>query len=101
MPVNETHDPALRRWIPSANVPRADFPVQNLPLGVFRRSSSSPGHIGVAIGDEILDLNVAADRGLFDDAPIVFRKPGRASAFNALMRLGPHVWMDLRSTVSG
>src|SRR3954451_17055730 len=101
MPVNETHDPELRSWIPSANVPGGDFPVQNLPLGVFRRSSSSPGHIGVAIGDEILDLHVAADRGLFDDAPTVVRNACRASSLNELMRLGRHAWMDLRSTVSG
>jgi fumarylacetoacetase len=101
MPVNETHDPELRSWVPSANVTGGDFPVQNLPLGVFRRFSSSPGHIGVAIGDEILDLNVAADRGLFDAAPTVVRNACRASSLNELMRLGPHAWMDLRSTVSG
>lgn len=42
-----------------------DFPVQNLPYGVFERSGQS-AHIGVAIGDQVLDLHVLASKGLFD-----------------------------------
>jgi fumarylacetoacetase len=63
--VDETHDPALRSWVTSANDPRSDFPVQNLPFGVFRRrgSDDSPG-IGIAIGDRILDLAACARAGL-------------------------------------
>ncbi|MCZ6794078.1 MAG: fumarylacetoacetase, partial [Planctomycetota bacterium] len=47
--VDETHDPGLRSWVESANREGGDFPVQNLPYGVFRRGSSP--RIGVAIGD--------------------------------------------------
>ena len=56
-----THAPALRSWVPSANTPGTDFPVQNLPLGRFRRSKSDePWRVGVAIGAEVLDLRLAA-----------------------------------------
>lgn len=54
--LDETHDPALKSWVASANG-HPDFPIQNLPLGVFRRSSDERPRIGVAIGDEILDLS--------------------------------------------
>jgi fumarylacetoacetase len=100
MPVNETHDPRLRSWVPSANVPGCDFPVQNLPFGVFCRSPSSPGRIGVAIGDQILDLSLGAERGSFDNAPGLVRNACRASSLNELMRLGPQPWTELRSTLS-
>jgi len=55
--LNATHDPALRSWVASANAPGNDFPIQNLPFGRFRRAGTSePFRIGVAIGDQILDL---------------------------------------------
>ena len=48
---NETHDPALRSWVHSANVPAGDFPIQNLPFAVFRRQANGEGaRGGVAIG---------------------------------------------------
>jgi fumarylacetoacetase len=54
--IDETHDPQLRSWVESANVPGCDFPIQNLPLGVFRTSQDLRPRLGVAIGDAILDL---------------------------------------------
>jgi len=55
--LNATHDPALRSWVASANAPGNDFPIQNLPFGRSRRAGTSePFRIGVAIGDQILDL---------------------------------------------
>src|SRR5215213_11280294 len=101
MPVNETHDPGLRSWVQSANTPGCDFPIQNLPFGAFRRSPSAPGRVGVAIGDDILDLHLGAERGVFADAPSLVRNACRASSLNELMRLGPEVWAGLRSTISG
>ena len=53
---DETHDPALKSWVESANLPNSDFPIQNLPLGVFRARSDPRGRLGVAIGDAILPL---------------------------------------------
>lgn len=54
--IDETHDPGLRSWVESANLPDCDFPIQNLPLGVFRRAGEQQSRLGVAIGDQILDL---------------------------------------------
>ena len=55
MNLNETHDPALQSWVESANSPSTDFPIQNLPFGIFRHGHSAP-RIGVAIGDSILEV---------------------------------------------
>ena len=52
MAIDATHDPALTSWVASAQAAGADFPIQNLPFGRFRRAGSSePWRIGVAIGD--------------------------------------------------
>jgi len=62
--IDDTHDPALVSWVESANDPASEFPIQNLPFGRFRRlGSNEPLRIGVAIGDQILDLRAA---GLID-----------------------------------
>jgi fumarylacetoacetase len=54
---NATHDPQLRSWVASANLAGCDFPIQNLPFGRFRPAGSGePFRIGVAIGDQVLDL---------------------------------------------
>ena len=63
--LNETHDPGLRSWVASAQAPEGDFPIQNLPFGRFRVEPSEPWRIGVAIGDQVLDLQAA---GLLDHA---------------------------------
>jgi len=54
--IDETHDPQLRSWVESANVPGCDFPIQNLPLGVFRTARDAEPRVGVAIGEAIFDL---------------------------------------------
>jgi fumarylacetoacetase len=60
--LNATHDPALQSWVASANGAGCDFPIQNLPFGRFRRiNTTEPWRIGVAIGDHLLDLRLAAD----------------------------------------
>jgi fumarylacetoacetase len=57
MKLDSTHDPALRSWVESANEPGCDFPIQNLPFGIFRRKGSKESpRGGAAIGDQILDL---------------------------------------------
>ncbi len=54
--LDETHDPALQSWVASANLPDCAFPIQNLPLGVFRAPGDPQNRLGVAIGEAILDL---------------------------------------------
>ncbi|MBO9515840.1 MAG: fumarylacetoacetase [Variovorax sp.] len=62
--LNATHDPKLKSWVTSANQAGSDFPIQNLPFGRFRPAGSSEAfRIGVAIGDQVLDLRAA---GLVD-----------------------------------
>jgi fumarylacetoacetase len=57
MRIDETHDPGLKSWVTSANLPGCDFPIQNLPLGVFRCRGEARAHLGVAIGDQILEIH--------------------------------------------
>lgn len=64
--IDSTHDAALESWVASAQAPDGDFPLQNLPYGRFR-TEAGPWRLGVAIGEEILDLNRAGVVG-FDDA---------------------------------
>lgn len=69
--MNPTTDPNLRSWVPVA--PDSHFPIQNLPLGVFRLRSGGNPTIGVAIGDFVLALPPLKERGLFASV-----KPGYA-----------------------
>ena len=59
--IDETHDPARQSWVESA-AGHPDFPVQNLPLGVFSVADGQ-GRIGCAIGDQILDLRALSQAG--------------------------------------
>lgn len=99
--LNETHDPALRSWVESANAGGTDFPLQNLPFAVFRRRGSDEAlRGGVAIGDQILDLAAAAQATAWE--PIATRALAAAArpALNELMSLGPGHWSALRLALS-
>ena len=63
--IDATHAADLRSWVESANDPAGDFPIQNLPFGRFRAPGEAAWRIGVAIGDQVLDLRAA---GLVDHA---------------------------------
>src|ERR1700722_19113592 len=97
--LNETHDPARTSWVASANAPGGDFPVQNLPFGVFRpHGDGAEPMVGVAIGDRILDVAAVAP---FVDASA--RDAAAACAaphLNELMALGPQAWSALRRALS-
>lgn len=64
--LDPTHDPARRSFVARANIEGADFPIQNLPLGVFRTSGQDRPRIGVAIGDRVLDLAAALETGVIE-----------------------------------
>ena len=99
--LNETHDPALNSWVASANVAGTDFPIQNLPLGVFRRRNSQEAcRVGVAIGDQVLDVASAAASDSLVLEPALLRACS-APTLNALMALGNVAGSSLRSTLSG
>jgi fumarylacetoacetase len=79
-------------WVESANHPLTDFPLQNLPYGVF----GSDARIGVAIGDSILDLRACAGAGLLDGLSPQTALACVTDSLNALLALGPHQWSPLR-----
>lgn len=90
---DETHDPARTSWVASAQG-HADFPIQNLPYGVFSPVGGEP-RIGVAIGDMILDLAACADEGLVaQDAALSH------PTLNALMALPADTRRTLRRAIS-
>ncbi len=63
--MNATHNPELTSWIESANSPESDFPIQNLPFGVFSRKGDSERRVGVAIGDQIIDVGESLSANLW------------------------------------
>lgn len=83
-----------KSWVVSANDPDADFPLQNLPCGVFR--SDGQCRIAVAIGDRILDLGACAQVGLLSTLPEEILTACRAERLNPLMALGAASWSALR-----
>ena len=89
-PIDDTHDPALRSWVASANDPAGDFPIQNLPLGIFRRRGRrEPPQVGVAIGDQVLDLRRCVQLRILDGPPAVVAVAGEATSLNPLLAQGP------------
>lgn len=81
--LDKTHDPKTLSWVESANDPHSDFPIQNLPFGVFRRrDGGGEPKVGVAIGDSILDLDGMQAEGLVAEEDL--RRALEASASNSL-----------------
>jgi len=98
---DDTHRPELGSWVASANQPATDFPVQNLPFGVFSRvREGGPPRCGIAIGDSILDVSAAADLGLFGETELPAALACAEPRLNALMAMGANVVRALRAAVS-
>ena len=97
--LNGTHDPNTQSWVESANDPKTDFPIQNLSLGVFRRRGTmEQPRIGVAIGDEILDLAACAMQGLLP-VSVATTQACQDPVLNSLMALGQIAASDLRKVL--
>ena len=99
MQLNDTHRADLRSWVESANASDTDFPIQNLPFGIFRRDGESP-RSGVAIGDQILDLTAALKAGLFEGEAETAAQLATGPALNALMAADPSLHSALRRRLS-
>ena len=84
--IDATHAADLTSWLESANDPATDFPIQNLPFGRFRRADDMDWRIGVAIGDQVLDLKRARLIDSYD--------------MNRLMRLLPEIRASMRAAIS-
>jgi fumarylacetoacetase len=101
LPLNETHAPQLRSWLDAANRDGNDFPIQNLPLGVFRaRGSRQRFRGGVAIGDQIVDLSALAGAALFSGLAADAVRAAAQDKLNAFLALGPDAWHALRQALS-
>ncbi|GAC1465767.1 MAG: fumarylacetoacetase [Chamaesiphon sp.] len=99
--IDATHNPSLRSWVESANRKNTDFPIQNLPFGVFRhQGSTETSRIGIAIGDQILDLALCASAKLLQDLPHELQVACAATNLNQLMALGSGASSVLRSYLS-
>ncbi|MEO7243869.1 MAG: fumarylacetoacetase [Rubrivivax sp.] len=97
-----THDPALRSWVHAANEPGTDFPIQNLPFARLRRRGDADGawRIGVAIGDQVLDLKLAVAQCPWGDGVDALLRPLAEGDLNTFMALGAPARRQLRTALS-
>ncbi len=94
--MNSPNDPALRSWVETAQGP--DFPIQNLPWGIFSDPSNPAPRAGIRIGGKVLDVAVLQEAGLLQP-----ELPGgifRRGALNGFMALGPAAWSATRARIS-
>jgi fumarylacetoacetase len=98
MTLDATHDPSLRSWVASANG-HADFPIQNLPFGVFSPPSGA-ARAGVAIGDSILDLEALLEAGLLEGDARRAVAATVGGTLNGLFALGAGPRRALRARLS-
>jgi fumarylacetoacetase len=99
--LNETHQMELRSWVASANAAGCDFPIQNLPFGVFRRKGTTEAYRGgVAIGDAIVDLAAAHAARAFAGEAARAASVSAGPTLNRFMDMGPSAWSALRLALS-
>jgi fumarylacetoacetase len=97
MTIDHTHDIAASSWLASANISECDFPIQNLPLSVFRRAGSNePYRGGMAIGDQAIDLAAFAQTPGLDAALLEALRACAATTLNGFLALGQKTWTALR-----
>ena len=97
--LNETHDPVRKSWVETANAANSDFPIQNLPFGVFT-TSGRDARGGAAIGDMIFDIKAALDAGLFSATAIEAAKAAALPVLNRFMAMAPAQISALRRELS-
>ena len=98
--LDASHDPMVTSWVPSAQAAGTDFPIQNLPLGVFETADGRVG-IGVAIGDQVVDLRVAREAALLGSLPAAIAAALEATTLNAVIALGRPALSAVRQAVQG
>jgi fumarylacetoacetase len=96
--LNATHDPKRRSWLESANDPATDFPIQNLPFGIYE-DIEGVARGGVAIGDQIVDIARARDKNLFSGAAARAADAATGPVLNPLLRLGKGPASRLRAAL--
>ena len=95
--ISKANNPHLKSWI--AVDANSDFPIQNIPFGIFSSTNNSSPRVGVAIGDQVLDVAGLAEKGYLDDLNLpndVFSE----STLNAFISLGKQATRTLRERLS-
>jgi fumarylacetoacetase len=96
--MNPTTDPKLRSFLPVP--PESHFPIQNLPYGVFTEPNEAGEKIGVAIGDQVLDLTVLDELGLLNSLDAEVRRALHQDRLNPFAALGRDAWRQTRALLS-
>ena len=94
---NETHRADLVSWVASARATGTDFPIQNLPFGVFSTHDDAHGRVGVAIGDQILDVAALVKGELLEGEAFEIASRCLGGSLNRLMALPGDAWATLRA----
>jgi len=97
--LDQTHDAKRTSWVTSANG-HADFPIQNLPLGIFSPAGRSDARAGIAIGDMVLDIASANEAGLFAGPARDAAETASSGSLNNLFAAGPSARRALRTAAS-
>jgi len=96
--MDKTHDSNLKSWVEVDE--NSDFPIQNIPFGVYSPKGGGDLHVATAIGNYILDLAYLDEAGYFQNTEVegteVFHEP----TLNAFMSLGRKAWKDARNVIS-
>lgn len=95
--LDETHDADRRSWVVSANG-HADFPLQNLPIGVGSPDGGEPRGV-IAIGDEVLDLAAALQAGVFEGPAAEAARLAAAPPLNRFLEQGSGARRTLRTRI--
>jgi fumarylacetoacetase len=95
-----TLDPQRKSWIEPANGAQCDFPIQNLPFGVFSDQGNAKARVGVAIGDLVADLAVLHDAGLLRLPASAPQDVFARAALNDFIALGRDTWRSVRIQLS-
>ena len=93
---SKANDPSLRSWVHVAE--DSDFPIQNLPFGIFRTESQFP-HVCCAIGDQLVDLKALHVMGYLENLPFTLEDMV-SPTLNRCMRHGKQAMRELRNRIS-
>lgn len=94
--MNKANDPSLKSWIEVKK--DSDFPIQNIPFGIFKTDNLSP-RVSTRIGDQVIDLNTLFILGYLDNLPFA-QEDFDTDTLNRMMKKGKSAVSDLRNRLS-
>jgi fumarylacetoacetase len=94
----KANNPKLKSWLTVHSV--SDFPIQNIPFGVFKPKNRTTPRVGTRIGSYVIDLAAIAEKGYLTDEGIPGPEVFRQSSLNSFIELGKPVWRAVRDKLS-